>query len=557
MSEDERPPLDLEWHRMHPVTPVLNAWKTIAALFVLALWQFGPQLTGENGLGAPRALLGIGAVLVVGAVVGSAYAAIAWRVTRYAVDDERVYLQSGVLFRRQRQARLDRLQAVDVVQPLLARLVGLAQLSVEQAGGSDSKVALAYLTEARAHELRNEILARAAGVQFGSADEGPTAEDGALGQPPPGGQVRTGEHPVAEPDRPAGADRSAGTGTPTDDAVAARFGSPPGAPVPSGARAAAVATGTARGRPPLAPEAPEREVLSVPVSRVLASIALSGAAIALLVMVGGLVVVTVWTSSAGPLGALLPMLVAVGSYAWGRFTGEFAFRAAISPDGVRLRHGLTESRAQTVPPGRVQAIRLVQPWMWRGPDWWRVRINVAGYGDSDSTKESVLLPVGTREEALLAVWLVLPDLGEPEPRALLEAGLVGRDDDGGFVPSPRGARWLDPVAWRRNGLRVTPAALLLRSGRLSRQLDLVPHERTQSLGLTQGPLQRRLRLSSFVVHSTPGPVTPRVQHLDAEVAARILLLQAERARTARAAAGPEQWMRRGAASGTSGSAPLG
>jgi putative membrane protein len=292
----------------------------------------------------------------------------------------------------------------------------------------------------------------------------------------------------------------------------------------------------------LAPEAPEQEVFSVPVGRVLGSIALSSTTIWLFVVVAGIVAGVVATGSAGPLGALFPVALAAGSYAWGRFTGEFAFRAAISPDGIRLRHGLTEARAQTVPPGRVQAVRLVQPLLWRSADWWRVRINVAGYAESDAGKESVLLPVGTREEALLAVWLVLPDLGEPDPRAILDAGLVGMDDDAGFIPSPRRARWLDPWARRRIGVRVTPAALLLRSGRFTRQLDVVPHERAQSLGLAQGPLQRRLGLSTFVVHSTPGPVSPQVAHLDAATAAQLLDIQAERARSARAAAGPERWM---------------
>lgn len=91
---------------------------------------------------------------------------------------------------------------------------------------------------------------------------------------------------------------------------------------------------------------------------------------------------------------------------------------------------------------------------------------------------------------------------------------------------------------------MTPQALLLRRGRLNRQLDVVPHERTQSLGLAQGPLQRRFRLSSFVVHSTPGPVLPRADHLDAAAAAELIMVQAERARSARKAAGPEKWMRR-------------
>ncbi|MGO1294820.1 MAG: PH domain-containing protein, partial [Cellulosimicrobium funkei] len=96
----------------------------------------------------------------------------------------------------------------------------------------------------------------------------------------------------------------------------------------------------------------------------------------------------------------------------------------------------------------------------------------------------------------------------------------------------------------RNGFSVTDRALLLRGGRVFRTLVVVPHERTQSLGLEQGPLQRRLEVASFTVHSTPGPVSPQVRHLDAGDAARLLDTQAERAREARAHAGPELWMRR-------------
>ena len=155
----------------------------------------------------------------------------------------------------------------------------------------------------------------------------------------------------------------------------------------------------------------------------------------------------------------------------------------------------------------------------------------------------MLHPVATRDEAATALWLVLPDLGVQDPRALVDAALSGRDDEGGFTPAPRRARWVDPVSWRRHGVRVTRTALVARSGRLVRNVVVVPHERTQSLGLEQGPLQRRLGLASFVVHSTPGPVSPRVDHLDGRVAAALLDEQAERARSARATARSEQWMR--------------
>src|SRR6185503_11044782 len=100
---------------------------------------------------------------------------------------------------------------------------------------------------------------------------------------------------------------------------------------------------------------------------------------------------------------------------WGKFTSRFGFRVATSPDGIRLHHGLLTTRAQTVPPGRVQAIRLRQPLLWRSRGWWTMEVNVAGYGGghsegtgSYSQEENVLLAVGTREEALLVLRLALP-----------------------------------------------------------------------------------------------------------------------------------------------------
>ena len=386
--------------------------------------------------------------------------------TRYRVGTDIVQLHSGVLFRQQRQARLDRLQAVDVVQPLLGRIFGLSELKLEVAGGAGSDVKLSYLRDSDAQRLRGVLLAQAAGVGF-EGDE--------------------------------------------------------------------------------APEAPEDELVQVSPGRLVGSLALSGGTIGAVLGLVGLVIASFF-QPAVLFGALPVVLGTVSAY-WTQFTGGFGFRVAASPDGLRLRHGLLETRAQTVPPGRVQAVQITQGLLWRGRDWWKVQVNVAGYGvgADGQDKETVLLPVATRGEAYRVLSVVLPDLGHPDPLRLLEAGLVGTSgdgevDDAGYVGAPRQARWLDPWAWRRHGVAVTERALLLRSGRWGRRLVLVPHERTQSLGLAQGPVQRRLGLASVVAHSTPGPVSPRVDHLDAGTAARLLHEQAERARQARAGSGPERWM---------------
>jgi len=506
-----------DWRRLHPVTPALRGWKALVAFVAIVGYQMADVLRDVVGaLGPGRAwLVVLGAVVLVG-LVGFVYSALAWRVMRYAVTDTAVHLRTGLLFRQQRQARLDRLQAVDVVQPLLARLLGLAQLNLEVAGGTGSAVQLAFLRDAEAESLRAQILALAAGV-------GPT---------------RVAPAPVGDPEVGVPVDGAAGAAPGLPGAASGLPGAAPGLP---GAHPA-----------PVYEAAPERQVYELPMPRLIVSILRSTPPWVLLVAFVGVGVASIMAGDAGALFVIVPGAIGLGGYVWGRLNSGATFRAAVSPDGIRLRHGLTETRTQTVPPGRVQAVRLSQGPFWRGPDWWRVEINVAGYG-AESATESVLHPVATRAEAAVALWLVLPDLGVDDPRATLDAALTGRDDDGGFTPAPYRARWVDPLSRRRHGVLVTRTALVMRSGRWWRSVVVVPHERTQSIALTQGPVQRRLRLATFVTHSTPGPVTPQVEHLDEHVAAALLQEQARRAREARAVAGPELWMRTAAAGlGTAG-----
>ena len=464
---------DGAWHRVHPLTPAVRSWQMIAVLLVVVLQDTGQNAVRQaTGTGPGRddgvPWLGAGAVaLVLAALVTGLLLAVSWRMTRYRVTAEALELQHGVVVRRQRRARLDRLQAVDLVQPLVARIFGLAKLKLEVAGGSGSSIELAYLTDVQARQLRNYLLAAAAGLHYET---------------------------------------------------------------------------------PHAPEAPERLVAEVPVQRLVASLlldtgAISGVVLALSIIVGGLL-----AAGPGALAALFPVALGVVTVLWRRFSSAFGFTIGISPDGLRLRHGLLEHRAQTVPPGRVQAVRLVQPLLWRGTDWWRVVVNVAGYaggGDNQRT-ENELLPVGTRAEAITLLALVVPDLGvDPgeDALAVVGAGLAGdsRTADG-YLVAPPASRWVDPIGWRRNGVRVTHEVLLVRRGRLRRRLDVVPHARTQSVAVTQGFLQRTLWVASLHVHSTPGPVAPVVPHLRAHAAARLLQDQAARARRARKLALPERWL---------------
>ncbi|HLS48539.1 MAG TPA: PH domain-containing protein [Actinomycetaceae bacterium] len=491
---------DVEWRRLHKITPLLNAWKAIAAIFgvlvyqnyqfVTELWEQRDTLDwGLVGLIAAGGLL-LFALLVVG------YSALAWRRMRYAVGEDAVYFHRGILFRNQSYARLNRIQAVDVVRPLLGRVFGLSRLKIETAGGSG--LGLAYLRDAEAERVRREVLARVQERRASRADEAPEAD------------------------------------APADETAAAPAGD----------------AGRTAGPDALAADEPELPIHAVPTGRLLGSLVRSGSLIFFIILVVALIAAAIAVGSPAPLFGTIPGLIGWVAALWSRFNAGFNFRSSVSVDGIRLRHGLLEQRTQTLPPGRVHAVQLKQPLLWRRKGWWQVTASVAGYGDvahaSDLFRGNSLLPVGSQGEALTALWLVMPDLGVPESdvRTVIDGALTGTGTDGGFYASPRAARWLDPISWRRNGLLVTERGIILRGGRLSRWVSIIPHPRTQSLAILRGPLQRALGLNSFHVAGVMGPVRLQVSHLDPAQVLAALDGAATLALRARTQESTEDWLQR-------------
>ena len=426
-----------DFRRLHPLTPLLRGWKVFAAAVAIAL----QQMYGDLEL----SWLVIG--IAVSIPISIVYGYVSWRTTHFRVGPEDLRLETGVLFKRSRRVRLDRLQAVDVVRPLIARALGLAELRLEVAGGGSSEAPLAYLSEGAAQQLRAELLARAAGVEHGEEE---------------------------------------------------------------------------------APEAPERIVLSVPVDRLIRAQLYSVMFVSTVIVVVGVSSLTIATGELAILGLSIPFFLAAIPVLFNGVAGQFDFTVAESPDGLRLRRGLLETRAQTVPPGRVQAVRISEPWLWRSQGWCRVEADVAGYVGEGQGQTSVLLPVGPREDAMRVLSLVMPDVD------LSSIELAG---------VPRRARRLDPFQWRYLGAGMNERFFVARRGRLRRETDIFPHEKLQSVRLTQGMVQRRLGLATLHLDTTPGPVQVSAAHRDAHEARRMLDAAVELARRSRSTARPDRWMR--------------
>jgi putative membrane protein len=163
------PPTVEPRRRLHPLSPFLRGGR-LAILAVVAIsWQ------GYQNLGTDRWLLTVSVIAVL-VLIGSV---LSYLVTGYHVVGRELRVYEGLLNRRTRAIPLERLQAVELVQPFLARLFGLAELRLEVVGGSRTEAPLAFLRLDEATALRARLLDLARPAATKVPDQaGPPAVDG-------------------------------------------------------------------------------------------------------------------------------------------------------------------------------------------------------------------------------------------------------------------------------------------------------------------------------------------------------------------------------------------
>ncbi|HEX4520471.1 MAG TPA: PH domain-containing protein [Gaiellaceae bacterium] len=387
------------WRRLHPLSPLVRGGRGTIGLAILVL----PSLV--VGHVSSRAFVDLGVVgfaILVGLVV--------WLVTRWRIDGDDLQIETGLLRRHSERYPLSQVQAVDIVQPGLARVFGLAELRLRMGGSTGSHARLAYLHASEVEPLRLRFLSLA---------------ERARGDEEPG-----------EAELP-----------------------------------------------------PEERVLSVvPTGRLIGSLLISDVGLLAEALLAGLIVTAVYSEraafalvSAGILG-----IVALGSAVWSRFNGEYQLTVAESSDGLlHVRAGLIGLTAETIRPGRVQAVRMVEPLLWRRLGWCRLELDLAGRqrkkgeNRSESKRLRAVLPVGGRAIADELLDRLLPDRPREQSRP------------------PRRAWWKSPLRYRWLAWGRTETCVVATSGRLRRVTCWVPLEKVQSFRRVQGPAQRRLRLANL------------------------------------------------------------
>lgn len=418
--------------RPHPLTPLIRGWVVLLALLI----GLGREVVSWFSEGTePPPLIVVAGVVVGVTLIAGAVGFVSWLVTRFVIDAEELRVESGILVHRSQRVAFDKVASIDVLQPLAARIFGLAELTIDI--GSDERIKLRYLSRPRAYNLRDYLLSRARGHQAVIADA-----------PDPGLQL---------------SDLS------DEDQVVLR--------IPSQRLLVAALT--------------SNEFLGL-----LAMIAITLTAVILLSpYLHGIVVVLALVISAAS---------AVGGFIIRRVTGQFNFTLSTRPAGLRISRGLTDLTSQSLPPRRIQFVRLSQSLLWRPRGWYRAEIEVIGLGmrNQESTRSdvtSVLLPVADLAEVRTVLALLWPTADFT--RIPLE-------------PLPKRARWLHPIVGPFLGFGHDEQLVVSRHGWLERRWDVVPHARVQSVAISQGPISARLNLANLSFHTAGARFSATVRGLD-------------------------------------------
>ncbi|MGJ3509019.1 PH domain-containing protein [Enemella sp. A6] len=158
-------PAEPRTERPHPLTPFARGWILLVGALVFFGREYLPDGTGRpNELPPLKFILaGLGIAIVVFAAMGF----MTWWFTRFVVEADEFRYETGALFRSSKVVPFERIQTVDITQPLLARILGLAELRID--AGSDS-LELRYLGRSSAYRFRDYLMTRATGRQVSSQD---------------------------------------------------------------------------------------------------------------------------------------------------------------------------------------------------------------------------------------------------------------------------------------------------------------------------------------------------------------------------------------------------
>ncbi len=499
--------------RPHWATPIVRGWIVLAGVAAWAIKQLMDSWQSGDSLPPVRAILLMVAAVLAIALIQAAIGYFQWRTTTFRIDEEEVRVDRRFIQHSSDRIALTKIQSVDVVQPLAARLIGLARLQID-VGGSSART-IEYLSRADAYRFRDFLIGRAHQVSCDARvtpDAGGPASD--AGDAAGTAAARTG------PGRPNGVlpgstGSASSTGTTSSTA-------PPGAASPPPPPSPVPGSGSVwQDR-----RVDETVITSVSSRQIVLGTFVSLSFIwCLLLILAGLAIPIALGIEVVSIPVVLAGLAGIFQVVSGSLIKYWRFTLLRTTGGLKVVHGMTTLTTRTVPPHRVQGITISQPLVWRLVGLFRIDVTVLGGAEAPGRMEATtLLPMGSAHQLRSVVGALWPGL---DPTIFLDPASEA------LHPIPRRARWLrwfdrQAIFWGAD-----EQVIVSRHGLFTRRTTVVPHSRVQSAAVHQGPVQRLLRVADLTIQLPSGPVDLRCRQLDATDARSLLIEEMDRARRAR------------------------
>ncbi|SIQ96367.1 putative membrane protein [Haladaptatus litoreus] len=146
--------------KLHPLS---LPYRLLTRSMSLALTLF---FVGTTLAGAVESIsIGIVLVLVAaGLLVAGLWEVVYYRRFDYVLTDSSLDIDSGVISRRRREIPLRRIQNVDISRNIVQRVLGIALVGFETAGGGETEASLRFVAYDEARRLQREIQRRKRGV---------------------------------------------------------------------------------------------------------------------------------------------------------------------------------------------------------------------------------------------------------------------------------------------------------------------------------------------------------------------------------------------------------
>ncbi len=513
--------------RLHPLVLVARAvGHAISGIGIPVFFFAMASVVFRDGTFDQALLIPIGGL---GLLIGLAYGVLSYLKFTYEVTEDTFDLHSGVIARREREIPHRRVQNVDVTRSFWHRLLGVAVVRIETAGGGATEAELDFVSAEEATRLQRELRDRRAAAR--DASESATADHR--------------RDPVQDETVPDASETD--TTTPEDSITGDEHESRllfRLRPVELFLYAASE----------IRPATLFLTALGTPlVDDIATGIVLSAAAplggpdqLAFSMMtpdellIISLVAIPLWLAGAWLLGSVIALNSYYG-FVLGRRGNDFVYE-----------RGLLSEYSGTIPADKVQTLTMKENVLQRMLGYAALSIETAGYSGQAAQQRSnrSSVPLASRDRTLaLARAIEEADLDVPitkPPRIArrryavrfaivvvvllgISTGLARLLDDFSMWWVPALLLPLVPVAahyrWKHRGYAVSDHHLLVRTGFWRRRTKVVPYDRLQTAVRTRSVFQRRLGLAHLVADTAGGGALARggavIYDISAETASDI------------------------------------